>query len=467
MNSCSQRVRVLCACFAFMVVTGCATPATKPTPPAPNIAERTGALMRDLADRNLFQGAVVIGRAGRIEYAAGFGFADRERQVPFTPDTPNDGGSIAKTFTAASLLMLASEGRINLEAPVREIIPGYPHAATRVRHLIAHSAGLPDYGWLDKRVPAGEARTNASHLELIARAVPTPTFLPGSAYAYDNVAYDVAAMVIERTAGMSYAEFVAVRFGRPLGLSAFVRPARLADWPGTRTRGYRRTATGWQDHDAEDLEGFHGAGNIYLSARDLYRWVAGYRRVVGGEASRAAVSPARLNDGSTTGLTMGSWYVAGDGNRRYYTGHHNGFHNFGYADDSGNLAIAWVANDAPPAWLQAALGRALIAIAEGREPERLHAPAAAKLPADTSGTYRIPDVGELQVITSPGDARRMHVRLRGVEYAAFPVGQGVRYVPGLDAYLRFTPAEADGVALSWDSVFTVSQPVARERGEKR
>ena len=64
-----------------MVVAGCVTPATKPTPPAPNIAERTRALMRDLADRNLFQGAVVIGRAGRIEYAVGFGFADRERQV--------------------------------------------------------------------------------------------------------------------------------------------------------------------------------------------------------------------------------------------------------------------------------------------------------------------------------------------------------------------------------------------------
>ena len=63
------------------------------------------ALMRDLAQRNLFQGAVVMGRGSQIEYAAGSGWADVERQVPFTSDTPTDGASIAKTFTAAALLM--------------------------------------------------------------------------------------------------------------------------------------------------------------------------------------------------------------------------------------------------------------------------------------------------------------------------------------------------------------------------
>jgi CubicO group peptidase (beta-lactamase class C family) len=440
-----------------LTLAACAVPS--PQPPARLLATRADALMQDLVARNRFQGAVVIGRGDSIDYAAGFGFADVERRVPFTPDTPTDGASIAKTFTAAALLMLAHERRVDLEAPVASVVPGYPHAGTRVRHLLAHSAGLNDYDWFDARVPPGEVRTNASHLALVRRDLPQPNFAPGSAFNYDNAAYDVAAMVAERASGRDYASLVAQRFVQPLGLaSTFVRPARFADWPGVRTRGYRRTAEGWKDHDAYDLEGFHGAANIYLSARDLQRWMAGYRRVVGAEVVRAALAPARLDDGRATGMTLGNWFASADGTRRYYTGHHNGFHNFGYADDARGLFIAWVANDAPPAWLQPALGRALIALAEGREPERLVAPPAADPNVDPAGTYRVPEVGDVAV---QRDGERLRVQWRGVTYQAFAVARGVHYVPGLDAMLRFSAAPDGSVTMALDSVYVVAPAVAR------
>lgn len=424
-----------------------------------SLAESADALMRDLVERKHFQGAVVLGRGGRIEYAAGFGFADVERRIPFTPGTPSDGASIAKTFTAAALLLVASERKIDLETPVRDILPEYPHAATRLRHLLAHSAGLPDYEWLDppRSAPAA-VRTNASHLDLVARGAPAPSFTPGTAFTYDNVAYDMAAMVVERITGSSYADFVAQRFARPLDLELFVRPARFADWSGNRTRGYRRTASGWRDYDAHDLEGFYGAANIYLSARDLYRWVAGYRRVVGPETMRATVTPARLDDGRTTGISLGSWFVSPDRSRRYYTGHHNGYYCFGYADDARDLAVAWIANDAPPSWLQPALSRALIDIAEGRRPERPVAPSPGIAVVNPAGIYRVADVGEVAVRR---DGKRLLVRLRELEYDAFPVARGVHYIPGLDAYLRFTNAPDGTVFLSWDSVFVVAPSVAR------
>jgi CubicO group peptidase (beta-lactamase class C family) len=324
---------------------------------------------------------------------------------------------------------------------------------------------LPDYEWLDPpRSAPGDVRTNASHLALVARDARSPAFAPGTAYAYDNVAYDVAAMVVERITGSSYADFVAQRFARPLDLDIFLRPARFSEWPGSRTRGYRRTASGWRDFDAHDLEGFYGAANIYLSARDLYRWVAGYRRVVGPEMTRAAVAPARLDDGRTTGITLGSWYVSPDRSRRYYTGHHNGFFCFGYADDARDIAIAWIANDAPPSWLQPAISRALIAIAEGRKPERPAPPASTEVATDPSGTYRIADVGEVAVRR---DGKRLLVQLREVEYDAFPVARGVHYVPGLDAFVRFASAPEGMVFLSWDSVFVKAPAVPRTMPAKR
>lgn len=399
-----------------------------------------------------------MGRAERIEYAAGFGFADVARRIPFSPDTPTDGASIAKTFTAAALLRLASDGKVDLETRVREILPEYPHATTRIRHLLAHSAGLPGYEWLDSRVAAGAPRTNASHLAVVRREAPAPAFTPGTAFSYDNVAYDVLAMVIERITGRSYRAVVAEYFTTPLGMQAFVRPARFADWKGTRTRGYQRTARGLVAYDAFELEGFHGAANIYLSAHDLQKWAAGHRRAVGAATSRQAVAPSRLDDGRTTGISLGSWYVADSGARRYYTGHHNGFFNVAYVDDARALSVAWVANDAPAPWLQPALTRALIAIAEGRTPERLVPPTPSATLSDVSGRYHVPSIGAVLVRQQ---GTHVIVRVRSVDYEAFDVGDTTFYIPGADAYVRFAPTRGNGVSMSWSAVFAVARDVLR------
>ncbi len=445
------------AAIGLLAVAVTTTAAERPLPGS--VAARADSLMRDLVQRELFQGAVVLAHGERVVYEAGFGHADRERQVPFTPDTPTDAASIAKTFTAAGVLLLAAEGKVDLEAPVRAVLPEFPHPETRVRHLLSHSAGLPDYAWFDERVPPGQPRTNAGHLALVAAAGIAPRFGPGTAFAYDNAAYDVAAMVIERASASSYAGFIAKRFLGPLAIEAFVRPARFADWPGARTRGYRRTADSLADHDAYDLEGFQGAANIYASARSLQRWAAGFRQVMGPDCHRAAVSRARLDDGRVTGISLGSWYVDAAGSKRYYTGSHNGFHSIAYADDASGLSLSWVANDAPPAWLQSALSRALIAIAEGREPEALVPPASQEV-AEPSGVYEVPSVGKVRVRRQ---GKAVQVERAGVTYDAYRIERGVHYVPGLDAYLRFAADPKRGVSLSWDSVFQYAPEVRRRR----
>lgn len=411
-------------------------------------------LLRDLAERGLFQGAAVLARGSDVALAVGYGEANRTSRTRFTPDTPTDAASLAKTFTAAGLILLADEGLVDLDAPVRAYVPAYPHPDTRVRHLLAHAAGLPDYAWFDTLVAPGTIRTNDLHLEILGRAEQPPAFFPGTQFAYDNVAYDVAAMVIERAAGTTYEAFVRDRFAGPLGFEAFVRPARFADWPGVRTRGYRRVPDGWEDYDAYDDEGFYGADNLYLSARALQRWVGGYGEILGGETLRDAVTPARLDDGRATGISQGSWYVSPDGGRRHYSGHHNGFYSLAYADDVRGISLAWVANDKPPSWLQPALTRALVAVLEGREPERIAPPPESRPVGDPTGEYTLPGLGTLEV-RAHGDGLR--IALGRVEYDAFEVERGVHYLPGLDAYVRFRAAPQSGVVLSWDSVFLVAE----------
>ena len=417
----------------LFLVAGCAGIARDPGIDA-------NSLLAQLAADGHFQGAVVLGQAGRLTYEGAFGFADVERRIPFTPDTRSDGGSITKTFTAAAVLLLAHEGRIDLEAPVARYVAGYPHGATRVRHLIAHSAALPGYDWFDGLLGEGKPRTNADQLALVRERAKPPAFAPGTRFEYDNAAYDTAAMVIEAASGQGYEDFLRARFFGPLGIEAFVRPSRLADFPGERTRGYRRVAGVLQPYDAVEGEGFHGGGNLYVSARDLHRWATAWaaKRALPAPAHRRALEPARLDDGRTTGLSWSSWYCTHDGDQGYYRGDHNGFHVFAYWSTGGATA-AFVSNGGIPNALKPRLARALVAIAEGRAPEAARMPEISA--GEIAGRWRFPR----QELVISGDHG---LTVGGVEYRAFPAGRGVRYVPGLDATLHLEKAAAGEMLVS-------------------
>lgn len=86
--------------------------------PDPVLAQRVDALVAPLVAAHEFSGAIVLMRRGHTAYRRGFGMANHAAGVAFTPDTPSDGGSVAKTFTAAGVWWLAQERRIELDAPV-------------------------------------------------------------------------------------------------------------------------------------------------------------------------------------------------------------------------------------------------------------------------------------------------------------------------------------------------------------
>lgn len=229
------------------------------------IRDAVDALLQDLHDRRLFNGAVVLGRAGEEVYAGGFGPANVEAEVQFTPDTPSDSGSMAKTFAAASILMLQDEGRLRLDDAVRQYVPEYPHAVTQIRHLITHSAGLPDYDFFVPLWPEGEILTTTGILHLLGEQGVEPEFAPGTRFRYCNLCYDVAALIVERITGERWDDFLRERVFTPLGMdSTFLRPARLADWPGVRTLSYRQLGDGLGLFDVYDNEGIYGGSNLCL-----------------------------------------------------------------------------------------------------------------------------------------------------------------------------------------------------------
>ena len=437
------------ASVAAMLGAGCAGPAPDPAPLAP----RVDALVEPLVAARQFSGAVAVMRDGRLLHARGWGLAQHEAGIAFTPETPSDGGSLAKTFTAAGLWWLAHEGRLAMDQPVRSFVPEYPHDGVTLAQLLAHSTGLtPEYDHFDAHFRPGEVRRTAALLAIAGRTQPAPAFTPGSRFEYANLAYDTAALVIERVSGQGYADFVRERFFLPHGLvHSFARPAHFADWPLPRTRGVRWREGRWQAHDAYDDEAFLGGSNLIFSATDLARWGDAWAqaRALPPAAERTGRQPPRIG-GHASAINGLSWYCDASGLRCHYTGSLNGFHALVYWDRERRESVAFVSNSAVPPWPLIALQRALVDAAAGR-PAAAPEPHAAGLKriepkalAALTGRYALPGVGSA-VLTLEGERLRLQVD-DGLVYDAHQVSREVFYVPGTDWWLAFSETPTGGAS---------------------
>ena len=401
-------------------------------------ARAIDAHLRRLHARGAFSGAIVVSEKGRVVYEGAFGRADRERGVPLTLASPVDGGSLAKTFTAASLLALAGEGRLGLDEPARRYLPELPYDLT-VRQLFTHTSGLPDYDWFEPLLASDEVRTTLRWLELLRDRRPALAMTPGQAFSYSNVGFDLAVLVVERITGRPFEAFLRERYFVPLGMTAsFIRPVRLTAFEGVRTRGYRRVGGRWELFDAFDLEGFYGGGNVYASARDLARWNEAWIRKppLAAPMLEAGLTPVRLTEGES-GLTLLNLYRSPDGTRFWYHGHHQGFHDTIWRDLARERSIVFVSNVTIGADLQSGLVPDVVALLDGgtpAPPPRWMPLTEEELPG-VQGIWTVPGVGDVEITPRSGGIQVRHAT--GVRYALFRVEPAAFYAPGLEVWLGF------------------------------
>ncbi|MER5933367.1 serine hydrolase domain-containing protein [Streptomyces sp. NPDC002054] len=193
-------------------------------------------------------------------------------------------GSVTKTFTAAVVLQLAAEGRVELDRPVRHYLPETIPAAyekVTVRQLLNYTSGLPSAdGPGDAFASQWEHRFDVVDPRAqIADAVGKEReFEPGSAQHYTNINYTVLGVLIERLTGTAYETAVARRIFEPLGLRHTSLPGRgQVRIPGPHHRGYEavprpdgsvelRDVTVWNQSDR------WAAGDLISTTADLERF---------------------------------------------------------------------------------------------------------------------------------------------------------------------------------------------------
>lgn len=274
--------------------------------------------------------SLLVLKDGKAVVRLGYGRSDLERHAEAGPSTNYRLASVTKPFTAAAILLLAQDGKLAVEDPVRKWLPELPEAAdgVRVRHLLDHTGGLFDYEDLMTKPYEGQI-SDAGVLALLAKQDGL-YFPPGSAYRYSNSGYAMLALVVERASGKRFAEFLRSRIFAPLGMRDTL--AYVGGGPDVphRAWGYSEKDGGWERTDQNAYSAVLGDGGIYSNIEDLARWDAAlYDDRLLGDAMRAQAFGKQAQVASEPEATYYGygWRVNEDGSRQWHSGESIGFRN--------------------------------------------------------------------------------------------------------------------------------------------
>jgi len=297
--------------------------------------------------------AVLVAQNGKVLFEKGYGLADVEHHVPVTPQTQFRIGSITKQFTAAAILKLQEQGRLSVTDKLSKYIPDFPRGdEATLHHLLTHTSGIHSYtdkpGFL-------ETVTNTTTTESLINSFKHDPydFSPGKKWQYDNSGFMLLGYIVEKVSGQSYGEFLRTTFFEPLGMTN----------TGVHRKGLalEHEALGYEYHDGKftraldwDMSWAGGAGALYSTVEDLFRWNEGIftGKVLSEARLKAAFTPVKTEENKGENLAEGYGYGWAIGSLRgareiSHNGGLNGFSSSLLRLPAENFTVVALANALP------------------------------------------------------------------------------------------------------------------------
>lgn len=253
--------------------------------------------------------SVGVSKGKDILFHKGFGYADLEFEIPTPIDARYEIGSVTKQFTAAAILQLVEQAKLNLDEDIKTYFPDFDFRGHTVllRHLLDHTSGIISYTDMDVFGDIVKADLPRDTLvSLVSEA--GFDFAPGEAMIYNNSAYFMLGLVIEQVSGMSYEEYVEKHLFEPAGMlnSYYCSESAVVHH---RAHGYQPNGEGSLDRAAYLSHLWpYAAGSLCSTVEDLIAWNQALHKdriILGERAYQQMISPGPLNDGSKMRYAQG------------------------------------------------------------------------------------------------------------------------------------------------------------------
>jgi CubicO group peptidase (beta-lactamase class C family) len=239
-----------------------------------------------------FSGALLVAKGNDIILNKGYGLAIRSEDIRNTAETIFCVGSITKQFTAAAIMTLEMQGKLNTADPISKYLDGVPEdkLGITLHHLLTHSSGLVQ----DVGGDYEEALRDETARKILAQPL---EFKPGERFAYTNVGYSLLAAIVEKVSGQFYENYLYEHLFKPAGM----------EWTGYRRPDWnKRVVAHWYVGDKDNNNSLTrpfpywnllGNGGILSTAEDMYKWHRALlsEKILSAEAKKKIFTPY-LND---------------------------------------------------------------------------------------------------------------------------------------------------------------------------
>ena len=282
----------------------------------------------------------------------GFGKASLELDVPTPPHAIYQIGSVTKQFTGAAIMHLVEQGKINLDDDFTKYLPDYNTGGRKITvgQLLNHTSGIKGYTEIPEFRLLGMQHLPKDTLLKIIQKKPFD-FEPGQEEIYNNSAFFLAGLIIEKVSGTTYADYVQKNLFDKAGMKDAHYCSERAVHPRD-VEGYDTDSTGMVKKGYLDHTWPYAAGSLCSSAVDLVAWNQAIHggKILGAEAYQEYIKPGQLKDGTPLRYAKGLATSSILGHRAlHHGGGINGFlsENLYFPDDS--LSVVVLFNTAGPA----------------------------------------------------------------------------------------------------------------------
>ena len=292
-----------------------------------------------LNKNNLYNGSVLVSKSGENTFSNFYGFSNIEKKEKINEKSQFPIASVSKTFTATAILQLKQKGKLKLDDPVQKYLQDFPYPNVTIRHLLSNTSGLGDYYHLFDNVIKEQPEKIISNGDIIPTLIQNKTplsFSSGDKWEYNNLNFCLAALIVEKTSGITFREYLEKNIFKPARMMDSFLPenrrtkkpnqVELYTYPNFYSTSLVNITNLKDPFLISEKSNFYGNGGIVSTAVDLQKYQNALFKyqLLDKKELEEALTPTKLTNGKIASYRFDEKEIAYGLGWEMYTDESNG-----------------------------------------------------------------------------------------------------------------------------------------------